>query len=277
LYVFGSGIVWVVVGILVVICGSIPFGCWGYEWEKGIVKGRICAGFVSKNVSQGCRIGGKVLAVRYGSVLGSVFVREYRVDFCCDVVMDVDLESAYDNDISWGCNFVYYALNESMVVDIGGMICRDAESFSSSPKKLWSTKAWFYGLYTGVMMENVISQPSLYCIYKSYDKEIALEGRIQHQWSLLPLGLHDFMLGFSGEVGCVYARKPFGVPYASSLGRRDYWYYGTAFCLIYKLATGEARVGISYEGNAASKSSWVNRGKDYKNNVWFNASLDFSF
>ncbi|MDR1457753.1 MAG: hypothetical protein LBI47_02820, partial [Puniceicoccales bacterium] len=61
-------------------------------------------------------------------------------------------------------------------------------------------------------------------------------------------------------------------------GRRDYWYYGMSLCLIYKLAIGEASVGVSYEGNAAEKYSWVNRGKDYnKNNVWFNALINFLF
>jgi hypothetical protein len=277
LYIFGG--VWVVVAIvLIVVCGGVFSECYGYEWQENEKKGGISLSFVSKNVVRGRKGGEDVLAARYGSVLRSMLLRERRLDFCCDVEMDVDLGPEHNGGFLWGCDFIYYASIEGVVVDIGGMVFRNVyESASSFLETFRSIDGWSYGLYVGVVMEDVIFRPSLYCVYRSYDEEVALEGRIKQQWSLLPLGLRDFMLGFSGEIGYDYTGKPYGLPYASSLGRRDYWYYGTALSLIYKLASGEASVGVAYEGNAAKKDSWVNWGENYKNNVWFNALLNFSF
>jgi hypothetical protein len=275
-YIFG-GSVWGAVAVLVMVCGGVFSGCYGYEWQEGEKKGGISLSFTSKSVVRGHRIGEKGLSVRYGSVLRSMFLGERRVDFCCDVGVDVDLGAVHDDAILMGCNFIYYAVLEGVIMDVGGLIFRNSESSSSFPKKFWSTRIWSYGLYTGVVMESVIFRPSLYCIYRSYDGEVALEGRIKHEMSLLPLGLRNFMLGLSGEIGYDYTGKPYGLPYASSLGRRDYLYYGAALSLIYRLASGEASVGVAYEGNMAEKDSWVNYGENYKNNVWFNALLSFSF
>ncbi|MDR2628818.1 MAG: hypothetical protein LBC30_02400, partial [Puniceicoccales bacterium] len=179
----------------------------------------------------------------------------------------------------WGYDFIYYASIEGVVVDIGGMIFRNAYESASSflKEKLGNVDGWSYGFYAGVIMEDVFFRPSLYCIYRSYDEEIALEGRIKHEINLLPWGWHNFVLRFSGELGYDRTGKPYGLPYASSLGKRDYWYYGVAFGLIYRLATGEGSIGVSYEGNTADKYSWVNCGENYKNNVWFNALLNFLF
>jgi hypothetical protein len=274
--VFG-GSVWVVVAVLVMLWVGVSCGCCGYEWQEGRRKGGISVGFVSKNVTRGWRGRGNALSVRYGSVVRSMSVKERRVDFCCEVDVGVDLESMRDDEILLGCNFIYYATLEGMVVDVGGMIFRNAESSSSLQKGLWGNRVWSYGFYVGTVMENVIFRPSLYCIYRSYTDEIILEGRGQYEMNLLPLGLRDFVLRFSGELGYDRTGKPYGLPYASSLGRRGYWYYGAAICLIYKLSSGEASVGVAYEGNAAEKYSWVNRGRSYRDNVWFNAFLNFSF
>jgi hypothetical protein len=267
LYVFG-GSVWVVVAVLMMVKGI--GGCYGSEWQ-GDRKGMgLIVSFMSKDVARGHREGGSVLAVRYNSVLKSMFTRERKVDLCCEMEVSVDLESMRGGEILWNCDFVCYAPIEGVVTDIGGVVFRNA-GFSSS------STIWLYGFYAGVMMQNVICRPSLYCLCQSYGREVALEGRIEHRWDLLPLGLHGFMLEFSGAMGYGYASKPYGLPYAHSFGRKDYWYYGMALSLIYKLTAGEASIGVSYESNAASKDSWVNYGENYKNNVWFNAIVNFSF
>jgi hypothetical protein len=273
LYIFGGDVMGVVVAVLVMVCVSVSSECCGYERRERRKKGGVSACFMSKDVVRGYRRKGNALIVEYGLVLGSMPVEGCNVDFCCDVEVDVNLESARGGEILFGCDFICYAPVEGIVVDVGGIV----KSSLSFPGKFWNDRAWLYEFYVGVMGKDVIFQPSLYCIYGLYAEEVALEGRVERRWDLLPLGLRDFMLGFTGEVGWDYAGKPNGLPYASSLGRRDYWYYGIAFSLIYKLAVGEASIGVSYEGNTAEKYSWVNRGKGYKDNVWFNALLNFSF
>ncbi|MDR0693620.1 MAG: hypothetical protein LBF49_03615, partial [Puniceicoccales bacterium] len=166
-----GGSVWVIVAVLVMVCGG------GYGWQEGRSKGGVFVSFASRDVVRGYGIKGNALIVKYGLVLGSVLVNERKLDFCWDIGVDVNLESTRSDEISWGCDFIYHAPVEGMVVDMGGMIFRNFRSSSSLPRKFWATRVWSYGLYAGVMMENVILRPSLYCIYRSYTEEVALEGR----------------------------------------------------------------------------------------------------
>jgi hypothetical protein len=272
------------VGVVVLIGlkSGISRECFGssYGRQLGSKDVNLDVSFVSKNVVRGRREEGSVLAFECNAILKSMSVNEGRVDLCYGVMVDIGLGlgSVCDNAVSMEGSVVYYMVN-NMVLDVGGVVLRHTESLLHLVGKGEEVchGVWSYGFYSGVLMEDVFFRPSLYCIYKSYDEGVALEGRIKHQWSLLPWGLQDFMLGFAGEIGYDYTGKPYGLPYVSSLGRKDYWYYGAALSLIYKLAIGEASIGVSYEGNAASKNSWVNCGESYKNNVWFNALLNFSF
>jgi hypothetical protein len=67
--------------------------------------------------------------------------------------------------------------------------------------------------------------------------------------------------------------------YAPDFGKKDDLCDGTSAYLVHKLDTGDRtkmKVGVTYEGNSASKYSWVNYGENYENNVWFNISFSFS-
>ncbi|MDR2779238.1 MAG: hypothetical protein LBB16_03060 [Puniceicoccales bacterium] len=262
-----------VVLILVVVGGIIPCEFYGYGVGKIV---DFSMGFQSKSVTSGRRGLDNNASFAGGGIFGSVGKGE--VDFYWSVAVGLNSALAGFESISLGGGIVYH-VTDKVFLDLGGFFSRYAAR-SSSLGGLLAPGVWLHALCIGVAAD-VILCPSLYFNYNSYGKEMFLEGMVRHYWDLSSLGLRNFMLKFTAEVGCSRSERPYDLPYASTLGKKDYVYYGTAFCLVYRLsrlrANGEAGIGVAYEGNGASKYSWVNCGRNYKNNVWFNAFLDFSF
>jgi hypothetical protein len=269
---------WIVlVAALAIVSKSEGAYC-GYgsqQKREGVEVGSFLS-FMSSDVVRGRRKGGRVV-IPMLSVLVESF--ESSLALYCNVggIFDLGDKPRDVGDVSFGCGVVGRT-NDGFVFDVGGMIFRVSSKQSSLLKDVFGVKVLPYETYVGIVIDNIF-RPSLYCFYNFYSREIALEGKVKYDWSLASLGLYNFMFGFTGEIGYDSSDRPLGFPYSDFFGRKDYVYYGVALRLIYRLRSKlDARVGVSYEGNAASKNSWVNRGeKRYKDNIWFNASFNFAF
>jgi hypothetical protein len=243
--------------------------------ERVEVNLSVSANFMSKYVVRGVKVRNSIFMPTAEVVVGSL---TDGVDFYCGVVGVVSVEDRHED--ASGVSFisgVRYRNGDGLIFDVGGTYFRVLHVLPL--KDVFGSGLWSHGFYVGVAADAVF-RPSLYCFYGSYGNEISLEGRVEYDWSLAGLGLYNFMFGFAGEIGYNYVGKPWGLPYADCLGSKGYLYYGIASHLIYRFGTGaKARMGVSYEGNAASKNSWVNgcRERRNRNNIWFNVSFDFEF
>ena len=194
----------------------------------------------------------------------------FTTDICFTYCLSPTLKTAIDRDDS---NFFATSFGTIFASLVG-----DAYSQRLGIKK------HSYEVSVG-LAANVFLCPSIHYIYDFTWERHNIEGKVNYLYNLSPIGIENFAVKFSSQLGFDHTKRPLGMKreateiFVKQCGwKKSYVYYGANADLIYSLKENtEVSLGINYAG-FNKKAAWpADNSGDHKNFIWLSALIACHF